>query len=143
MNILVPIPASFVAFIFSFALDYALYSLRRLAAQSPSLASFRLGGVVIDLLFVALILFSAWLIAKGGRTPRWLGLFIAIVALFVLFGLSVVSISSTPLGRAFRSPLTADPSSFVYLQTGAIFISGLLALLRPATPSAPGATQAA
>ena len=139
MNTLLPIVAALVALASSFIADRALRSIHIRAAQTSTLATWYWGGLAITLLFVAILLASAWAIALRNRTPRWVGLLIAVFALFLSLGLPVAASGLFPLENLlqrslFRSELLlleAAPDSLFMIQTIALLISGSCALVRP------------
>jgi hypothetical protein len=139
MNTVLPIVAALAALASSFIMDRALRMIHIRAAQTSTLATWYLGGLAIALLFVALLLTSAWAIALRNRTPRWVGLLIAVLALFLVLGLPVAASGLSPMENLLQRPLLrselllleAAPDSLLMLQTIALLISGLCALVRP------------
>jgi hypothetical protein len=136
MNTLIPLIAAMGALVSSAVFAQALVALHRRSAQTLSPGSWHWGGLVIDLLFAAVLLLSGWAIGIRERTPRWLALLIALLPLPVLFLLPLTAVLPR-MGAVFRQPIFADPASFLYLQAGAIFWSAIYALLRPGVDSSP------
>lgn len=140
MSTLLPVITTLVALVASFFMDRALRSIRIYTAQTLTPTAWFLGGLVITFLFVVILLTSVWMIALRNRTPRWVGLLIAVLALLLFLGLPIAASGLFPFGEnIFHQPflpselllLEAAPDSFFMIQTIALLISGLYALIRP------------
>ncbi len=142
MNALLPIITALVALASSILMDRALRLIHIRAAQTSTLAAWYWGGIPIALLFVAILFASVWVIALRSRTPRWVGLLVAGLALLLLLALPVAASGLSPLANLLQRPLLrselllleAAPGSLLMLQTIALLFSGFWALLRPHRP---------
>src|SRR3989304_2978526 len=102
MDAFIPFIAALAASVLAVLLDQAQLSLHMQAAQTGSLATWYLRATPITILFAGILLASAWLVALRPRSPRWVGLVIAILALVLLLTLPFLATGLRPFEAFFR-----------------------------------------
>ena len=96
-------------------------------------------AVAIDLTFIIILFLSSWLIAIRFSPPRWLSIFIVIVALVGILSNPLSTLGIAPFySLVHYSPLWSvlggsqpGSGSFFFEQSLAILLSALYALFRP------------
>jgi hypothetical protein len=141
MNALIPVLAALAAWASALVLDWGQYLVHIRAARAGTTPTWYWGALPLTLIFAAVLLASIWAIAFRPGSPKWVGLLVvAVISLLLLVGLPFVATGLAPFEAMFRRPLVrselllreAAPTSFLMVQTSAIFLSGPVALLRRA-----------
>ena len=137
-NILVVALSSLISFVSALLIDRALLTIR-LRTDAGLIGPALSGAVALELLFVAILLGTSWLVAVRLKPPRWMAIALIIIAAMIIaaYPLAVADIPylSRFLARAIMTvPMPAgEPGTLSSIQACAILFSAIRSLFRPSS----------
>jgi hypothetical protein len=137
MNTLAPALAALISFPAALLIDRTMQAIRLRAADTGLIGPTLWGAVALELLFVAILLATSWLVAVHLKPPRWLAIVLITIALIVIAAYPLAVAGIPYLSQLFsRGIFTAAvfegaPGTLLSIQACAILLSAICSFFRP------------